>query len=302
MTDHAKGQLWRAETVLPRALVQAFEEALDENIGEEALSVSAFEVQATAGPAEAWRVEALFDQPPNIALLKDVLARLASREGCAEPALNTGPLPLRDWIGDGGAPLEPIRAGRYYIHDDEHMPEAAPGGIALRFNGGRAFGTGHHESTRGCLLALDALARRRQIRRPFDLGCGAGILAVATAKTWRVPVMAGDNDPAAVEVCRMNARLNGVGSLVQAVTAEGFRHPKIRRQAPYDLITANILANPLTELSEAVSRHLDARGLVVLAGLLATQESQVRAAYRSRGLVIRQRWVLNGWLTLLLGR
>ena len=84
MTDHAKGQLWRAETVLPRALVQAFEEALDENIGEEALSVSAFEVQATAGPAEAWRVEALFDQPPNIALLKDVLARLASREGCAE--------------------------------------------------------------------------------------------------------------------------------------------------------------------------------------------------------------------------
>lgn len=167
---------------------------------------------------------------------------------------------------------------------------------------GRAFGNGRHETTYGCLLALDHLAKTRRYRQPLDLGCGAGVLALAMARLWRVPVVATDIDPWAVAVARDNARRNHLHPWVRPLLSDGFAHPNLAAGAPYDLIMANILARPLQRLAPAIAQHLAPGGRVVLSGLLAKQDAQVRAAYMAQGLYLRRRRLLGEWLTLELTR
>ncbi len=142
----------------------------------------------------------------------------------------------------------------------------------------------------------------RRFARPLDLGCGSGILAIAMAKRWRVPVLAADNDPQAVAVARDNARSNGVGSLVRALKSSGYAAPAILRGAPFDLVSANILARPLCRLSGGLACHLAPGGLAILAGLLADQEDMVLAAHRRRGFELVRRRRLDGWSILVVGR
>jgi ribosomal protein L11 methyltransferase len=150
-------------------------------------------------------------------------------------------------------------------------------------------------------LALDHLARGRRFRRPLDLGCGTGILAMAMALTWRVPVMAADVDPVAVAVARENARRNGLGRWVRARVSDGIAKREVAQGGPYDLIAANILARPLARLAPALASHLAAGGAVVLSGLLVSQEAQVSAAYRAQGLRLARRHRLGEWSTLVMG-
>jgi ribosomal protein L11 methyltransferase len=180
----------------------------------------------------------------------------------------------------------------------------------LRVNAGTAFGSGEHESTYGCLLALDRLRRltahawaiRRSRPALLDLGCGSGILAMAMAKAWRGPVVAADIDPEAVRVTTYNVRRNGESALVRAVVSDGLSARDLRRKGSFALITANILARPLCKFAPGLAARLARGGYLVLAGLLSRQEAMVIAAYRTQGMRLHRRIALNGWSTLILKR
>ena len=172
---------------------------------------------------------------------------------------------------------------------------------------GTAFGAGRHETTRGCLLALDRIARGRTCRNALDIGCGTGVLAMAMAKTFRVrtfglPVLASDIDPVAVAVARGNVRINGLARHVEVVCADGMRHRRIGARAPFDLVTANILAGPLVRLAPMLRTRVAGGGVVILSGLLGDQEPMVLATYRDQGFDLRHRLDLKGWRTLVLTR
>jgi ribosomal protein L11 methyltransferase len=209
-------------------------------------------------------------------------------------------LPARDWVRLSLQGLPPVQAGRFQLHGSHDRQARQPGGVALEIDAGAAFGTGHHGTTAGCLLALDRLLKSGQPRRVLDLGCGSGVLALAAAGALRRRVLASDIDWQAVRVTRANAAINGLGPWVRAVTAPGFTHPALRRGAPYSLIFANILARPLIALSAELSRNLEPGGVLILSGLTNDQERLVTPAYRNRGLVLRFRLRRPPWSVLVL--
>src|SRR5579864_6021673 len=202
--------------------------AFDELAG----AVSAFE---TSEAEALWRIEAYPQAALLDAALQVRLALLAAAAGGRLIAVWEERLPERDWLLENRRSFPPLRIGRFFIHGS-HWRGAPPAGtIAIEIDAATAFGTGEHPSTRGVLLALDQLARRRRFRRPRDVGTGSGILAIAAAKRLHRPVMASDIDPGAVRVARHHARRNGVGRQVRAICADG-----IRGGGHHDLVLANI--------------------------------------------------------------
>ena len=176
-------------------------------------------------------------------------ARRASRRIDVKVA----PVAAADWLARTaeGFPAQPI--GRFWVHGSHIAGPPPAGTLPIRLDAGLAFGSGEHASTQGCLLALERLASRRRFRRILDLGCGSGILAIAAARLWPARVIAADNDPVAVGVARANALSNGVGHRIRALASEGYRNPLVRAGGPYELIVANILADPLCELARATA-------------------------------------------------
>jgi ribosomal protein L11 methyltransferase len=237
-------------------------------------------------------VEALYDSEPDEALLSRLVGG----------SVTVAPLPDRDWIRQSQLGLHPVRAGRFFLYGAHDAGRVPHGAIPIRIEAGLAFGTGHHETTALCLKAVSLSARQGRPRGVLDLGCGSGVLAIAAAKLWRLPVIATDIDPIAVEVAHENCRSNGVGPLVRVAVADGLEHPQIRARAPYELILANILASPLTRLAPALSATLARGGTAVLSGLLRSQESQVLSYYRTQGLVFRQALREGPWSALVLER
>jgi ribosomal protein L11 methyltransferase len=208
--------------------------------------------------------------------------------------------PAVDWVTKSLEGLKPVVAGGFYVHgshDDGHAPA---GMTSIRIDAAQAFGTGHHETTTGCLEAIDRTLKRRRIRRPLDVGTGTGVLAIAIAKRLRLPVIAGDIDPVAVRTAGANARDNGVGRFVGTVEAAGVSHRLIAANAPYDLIVANILSGPLAMLAPAMTRLAGRGGTLILSGILNTQAVRVSTAYAAQGAVIRERLVRGDWTTLIL--
>ena len=166
-------------------------------------------------------------------------------------------------------------------------PRLPPNKLGIEIEAALAFGTGHHGTTRGCLLLLDHVLKAYRPRRVLDLGTGTGVLAIAAAKALHGDVLASDIDPLSVRVARDNARLNGTGDLVETIRATGFSAPQFAQRGPFDLVLANILANPLRQMATPMARHLAPSALVILSGLLPHQAQGVIAAYRARGLVLR---------------
>jgi ribosomal protein L11 methyltransferase len=247
-------------------------------------------------PDGRWQLDVHFRAKPKLADLREMIAQVCGKPLAAKLKVET--IKPRDWVKESLIGLRPITAGRFVIHgahDRDRVPEHC---IGIEIEAATAFGTGHHGTTRGCLLALDMLARLpKRPRHILDIGTGTSILAIAAAKLFRVPVLATDIDPRAVQTARENARLNGVGAFVTAVHAADLRAPQIVRRAPFDLVTCNILLKPLQRLAAPVARSLVPNAHLILSGLLAAQKNAALAAYRSQGLVLEKSFSLDGWVT-----
>ena len=255
---------------------------------------------------ESWRLDAYFEAKPGKAEIAALQALVPSATG-AKPLIEE--LADQDWVTLSQQGLEPIQAGRFYVHTPAHRGTTPPGSVALEIDAGRAFGTGQHETTTGCLIALDRLKREGFIARNLvDVGTGTGLLAFAGLRLWpNARATASDIDPIAVEVTDENAAINSVrlgrapGAL-DTVTAPGLDHPRLKARAPYDLIIANILAGPLITLAPSLAGALAPGGRLILAGLLTTQAARVEAAYRREGLRMRFSITRGDWPTLVLRR
>jgi ribosomal protein L11 methyltransferase len=221
------------------------------------------------------------------------------------PDLRWEELPDTDWVAENQRSFRPFEVGPFWVHPS-HVTDGMPAGLLpLRIDAGLAFGTGTHATTRGCLKLLATLDPRETVNA-VDVGSGSGILAIAMAKLWTRPVLGGDNDAETVAVARENAELNGVGGLCRFVHAAGLRAGELEARAPFDLVVANILAEPLAELSDSFATAVRPRGRVLLSGLLVEQAAHVLAAYAQRGFAFERRIDLETggawWRTLLLRR
>jgi ribosomal protein L11 methyltransferase len=253
---------------------------------------------------DEWRLEAYFDREPSAEMLGQ-LAGLAPSVAGTVPAVER--VEDRDWVTLSQQGLEPIRAGRFFVHTPAHRGEAPAGAIALEIDAGRAFGTGQHETTAGCLIALSRMkAAGAAVANLLDLGTGTGLLAFAALKLWpSARAAASDNDPVAIEVSWENAAINSVrvgrarGGL-ELLVAEGMDHPRLQARAPYDLVIANILAGPLIALAPSVAAAIGPGGRLILAGLLDHQAPAVAAAYRRQGMMLTGRVERGEWPTLMM--
>jgi ribosomal protein L11 methyltransferase len=256
-------------------------------------AVAAFESE-DGGP---WLLEAYFAREPNEGAIRDLVRPIVGSQADAASFERIDP---QDWVAASLEGLRPVRAGRFLVHGYHDRRVARSSDWALQIEAALAFGTGHHGTTKGCLLALADELKRRRPRRVLDVGTGTGILALAAAKALKRPVVAGDLDPEAVRVARDNARLNGVGGLATFYAAPGVRHRAANRPRRFDLVTANILARPLKRLAPALARVLADDGALILSGLLARDVTGVLSAYAAQGLSLERRRDLDGWATLVL--
>lgn len=253
---------------------------------------------------EEWLLEAFFSEEPTDADIETLLGLLPSsrREDVA-----IEPVYPADWVSISQSYLQPITAGRFHIYAEHSRDSLKPEHIGIRIEAGQAFGTGQHATTSGCLATLDALATDGFApENALDLGTGSGILAFAMAKCWpALRVTASDIDPVSVDVAIENAEMNSVSvgeaaGQIAFLPAAGLDHPHLRQRAPYDLVTANILAGPLIELAPDIAGSMKAGGYLILAGLLTDQEESVLNAYTALGLELKQRRLNGDWPTLLL--
>jgi ribosomal protein L11 methyltransferase len=249
-----------------------------------------------------WRVTLYFG-----AAIKEAQARAltaAAAGPAAGSALSFARVPAKNWVAASLQGLKPIAAGRFVVHGARDRGCAPANRIAVEIEAALAFGTGHHGTTRGCLLALDGICKSLngsdRKRRMLDLGTGTGVLAIAAARSLRRCVLASDIDVQAVQITRDNARLNRAGGLIRVVRAAGLAAPDIRRAAPFDLVFANILLAPLQRLAAPLCRSLAPGGRLVISGILKSQANAALAAYRR--LTLERRIELDGWTTLVLKR
>jgi ribosomal protein L11 methyltransferase len=249
-----------------------------------------------------WFLEGYSRTPPERARIVAALAAVAAAAGLDVPALEVERLDNVDWVLENLRDFPPIDAGRFFVRGSHWDGRCPVGRTELLVDAGTAFGSGEHATTKGCLLMLDRLARRRRFLRPLDLGSGSGILGIAMAKMWAVDVLATDIDPSAVKVAAINARLNHVAARFTSVVSDGYRNPELKRRRPFDIIVANILAKPLMRMAKDMAAHLAPDGVAVLSGLLDWQERMVMGTHERQGLRLKDRIVRDGWATLLIGR
>ncbi|MBR1226843.1 MULTISPECIES: 50S ribosomal protein L11 methyltransferase [unclassified Bradyrhizobium] len=255
-------------------------------------------IAAFEGPGGRWDVSMHFAVAPDQALVRELVTNAAGADIAKNIAFDT--VEAKDWVKATLEDLVPVPAGRFVVHGHHDRARVPSNKIGIEIEAALAFGTGHHGTTRGCLLLLDHVLKAHRPRRVLDLGTGTGVLAIAAAKALQENVLASDIDPLSVRVAQENARLNVSGHLVQAIPATGFSAPQFAQAGPFDLVLANILANPLRQLATPMARHLAPSALVILSGLLTPQAASVIAAYRARGMVPVRHLRIEGWSSLLL--
>jgi ribosomal protein L11 methyltransferase len=282
--------LWRiALRVEGAEAASAVADILDESTG----GVSAFETRE--GQPSEWLVEAYAGAALVDAALDLRLTLAATAAGGKILDLIELPVAERDWLAENRRAFPPQRIGRFLVHGSHWREKPPAGSIAVEIDAATAFGTGEHPTTRGCLVVLDRLARRRRFRRPRDIGTGSGILAIAAAKLLHRDIVASDLDAGSVKVARHHARRNGVADRVRPFCAAG-----VGGSRGHDLVFANILARPLTQMARDLARCVAPGGVAILSGLLRRQEAGVLAAYRAVGLALERRILIDGWSTLVL--
>lgn len=280
-------------TLIGRERAESLSEAV-ENIDPAPTGVGIFEIEDGSG---RWEVAAYFEAPPD----EITLALMAKAFGAASFAISQ--LPETDWVAHVRRELQPVEAGRFFVHGSHDADRVPAGRVPLLIEAAMAFGTGHHSTTKGCLLALERLAQAGfRARNAVDIGCGTAVLAMAAASLWPDPVLASDIDPVAVEVAAANVAANGLAGRVTCVEAAGFDAPELRAAAPFDLVFANILKGPLVALAPDMARSVVPDGVVILSGILSQQADEVIAVYRTAGFDLVSRDDLTEWSTLVLRR
>jgi ribosomal protein L11 methyltransferase len=292
---------WKVTFPCTRAEAEALASDISELVDLEPPPVLMTSEPDPAAP-EAWRLDAYVEREPDTAFIASLRSMVPSA-GAAEPLVER--IEQQDWVTLSQQGLEPIRAGRFFVHTPAHRDAVPEGAVALEIEAGRAFGTGQHETTTGCLLALERMKRDGlSFGNILDLGTGTGLLAFAALKLWpAAKAAASDIDPVSIEVAQENAAINKValgrarGQLELAV-APGLDHSRLKARAPYDLVVANILAGPLIDLAPSIAGALEAGGRLILAGLLDSQAEKVAAAYRRQGLMLSFTIARGEWPTL----
>lgn len=251
------------------------------------------------GPG-AWRLEAYFNDGLEG---RDLAAELAPIIEAELPPFETGTVPDLNWVAISQAALPPVTAGRFTVHGSHDSGRVPRGSSSILIDAGEAFGTAHHATTLGCLMAIDRLTRTEDFKTVLDLGTGSGVLAIAVARMLpHADIIATDLDRQSVKVAAENFRINGVGQRIATTHADGVRHTWLRQSKPFDLVIANILAGPLIRLAPDLARTVRSGGTLVLSGLLIPQAPQVIAAYRASDFHVLAHDRITGWSTLVLRR
>ena len=290
---NSSGNTTLARLVCDERTARRVADSLAESFESSATAIAAFE-----GIDRRWNVEIHFEHPPDEVTVRNLVAQTAGPDDAARLVFEA--VEAKDWVAASLADLKPVTAGRFTVHGAHDRARVTPNRLGIEIEAALAFGTGHHGSTRGCLLALDGLLKRRSPRRILDIGAGTGVLAIAAAKALRRNVLASDIDVEAVSIARANARLNDVGPYVECIYASGLTGRRFQECAPFDLVLANILLAPLARLAAPMRPLLAPGASVILSGLLASQENAALAAYRPHGLTLARRIPLGEWVTLLL--
>ncbi len=294
MTSTLTPQTHRATFAIgDEATARRVSDLLTESLLEGEAAVAAFE-----GPTGRWDITVHFAQAPDEQAIRGLVALAAGEQAAQSLTFDT--IEPKDWVKVTLEALVPVHAGRFVVHGQHDRAKVAPNAWGIEIEAALAFGTGHHGTTRGCLILLGHVLKAYRPRRVLDLGTGTGVLAIAAAKALQTQVLASDIDTLSVKVAAENARANGVGPFVQVTWGNGFSAPGLREKRPFDLILANILANPLRQMATAMSAHLVGGARVILSGLLSAQAPAVIAAYRARGLVLERHVRIEGWSSLLL--
>ncbi len=288
-------RLWRLSCDTTAQVADTLSQVLEDHV----LAVSFYEVSEEKNH---WIVEATLkttdEESPDKAFYQNLVTQ-STAPGTIAPQLTLEPLPETDWLEQTWKNFPPRHIGQFYVYGS-HTKAAPPAGlIGLEINAATAFGSGEHATTTGCLMTLDELKESGlTIQRPLDMGCGSGILAMAAAKLWNIPVLAVDNDPESVRVTLENAKVNHCDHLIEGLCNEGFDGAAIKERGPFDLIVANILANPLCLMAGDMATNLAPNGRIILSGLLTRQRDEVLAAYTAVGIEFVAQRVIGDWATL----
>ncbi len=267
-------------------------------------SIVYFEAEETknidSNPEDLWQIEVYLDDKPDLEDLQKQINELALNHSIAAPTLHISKVKDHDWVSEVQKSFIPIQAERFFIHHSGYKDEIPSDKIAIEIDAGRAFGTGEHETTSNCLKALSELADdNNRYTNCLDMGCGSGILAIATAKLWPNQITAVDIDEQAVLVTRENIDLNKVGFII-ASQSNGYDSNLVASNGKYQLITANILAAPLIEMAAAAYQHLAKNGILILAGFLKKQRQDVLEAHQQQGLILVKEICAENWPVLVM--
>ncbi|WP_340587928.1 50S ribosomal protein L11 methyltransferase [Erythrobacter alti] len=293
---------WKLSAIASKARVEDALAQRDETLGwDETIVLAGYEVDPDE--PDCWCLDAYLPDKPNDTQRKAVRSLFTDNA----PRLVAEQLPETDWVSESQRGIEPIHAGRFYVHTPDHAPSNNGHLRNFCIPAAQAFGTGHHETTAGCLVMLDAMrCEGTNPRHVADIGTGTGLLAFAALELWpHAVVTASDNDPVCEPAVIENAQRNGIRlgfrpSEVTMVLADGMDHPLLQAAAPFDLLIANILAGPLIDLADDFADAVAPRGSILLSGLLTRQEAQVRAAYRRVGFRLHRRLTAGDWSILWL--
>lgn len=305
--------LWKLSFETTSREADMYGQALEEHV----LAVSWYEVNEAE---DHWVLEATLDKnsgvfdsghnAPNLAYFQNLLNSAAQAQGLTAPHARIEALPETDWLEQTWKNFPPLQIGPFFVYgshvkNEKGQVDIPQGLIGLEVNAATAFGSGDHETTSGCLDTLhDLFKEGYRYKKPLDMGCGSGILAMAIAKLWNIPVLAVDNDPESVRVTADNAKKNNCSDLINTLCNEGFDGNIVQQQGPFDLIVANILAAPLCMMASQMVENLTSRedlsGRIILSGLLLRQREEVLDAYNRAGAILVDQKIIGDWVTLLL--
>jgi ribosomal protein L11 methyltransferase len=296
-------ELWTVRLNFSRTLSGALPEKLSAALEDFAVSVFLHNLESTDG--DNWALSLTTLGKPDVGGIFERVAQVAVEENLppllTEKDIVAERLPEKDWLRHVHDNFPPIKSGRFFIYGSHYTGEKPEGFIPLQIDAATAFGSGEHETTRGCLLALEYLHKDHVFENGLDMGCGSGILAIAQVKLWpAINVTAIDIDPESVIVTDRHAEMNDVGHKIEAKAGDGYLVPLVAQNAPYDIVTANILANPLIEMAPALVKYLSPGGYAVLSGLLARQQAEVIAAHEKLGLTLERTEEIGEWRALIM--